>query len=67
VLAFGTQNSSASSETDSDMADCEDDAQNMPVGLQVICPRLQEECALALATIIEQALHARAHSAHNKD
>jgi len=45
----------------------EDDAQNMPVGLQVICPRLQEECALALATIIEQALHARAHSAHNKD
>jgi len=45
----------------------EDDAQNMPVGLQVICPRLQEECALALATVIEQALHARAHSAHNKD
>lgn len=32
----------------------------MPVGLQVICPRLQEESALALATIIEQALRAKA-------
>ena len=32
------------------------DAQGMPVCLQVMCGRLQEERVLTLATIIEQAL-----------
>ena len=51
--------------TDGDLADREEESQNMPVGLQVICPRLQEETALALATFIEQALRARSDTQHD--
>ncbi|KAI7656602.1 hypothetical protein KC318_g12311 [Hortaea werneckii] len=38
----------------------EGDVQNMPVCLQVVCPRLQEESTLALAEVINDTLRARA-------
>lgn len=38
----------------------EGDVQNMPVCLQVVCPRLQEESTLALAEVIHDTLRARA-------